>query len=596
MPPESRRAAREASQSVSTDTSAKTPTGRSRRRRVLVVVGVVIILLLAAAAWLAFRAVTVKSELEAAQKLVSSITDDTAAADEAPLVERITELGNHAENAATAANDVVWRAVEWVPLAGDNLRAVRLASESLDVLANDLVAPALAAMSEDSTESPLARLVPVLQAQSARVQSLADEVSEIAESTALIGQVRSGIEQVGPVMDAAAPMLETLPILLGANGAQNYLLVFQNNAESLPLGGSAASQTLVSAIDGSISIAAQASSADFEEGVAVDVPVDQSAIDLYGTYLVDHVNTATSRPDFPTAAQILKAFWQRDIAPDQIDGVISIDPIALGRVLLATGPITVGDIELTSKNAVSVLLRDVYSWWDPYASKAQAKASDAFFASVAEQVFTKLARGEFDLKDMAWAVTESVGQGDIMLWSDDEQIASLIAGQRIAGTLPADNDEATVVGVYFRDTSKSKIDYYMDSAVEVTQTCAATESTFTAATTLHLDLSQEDADLLPRYVASGWWGSEKFRTEVYVYGPPGTTLSGISVDGRELRQLDSGADDLGRPVAAFETYLQPGESATVTATFAGSGQFAPVSVQSTPMVNPTTVSVDSVCG
>ncbi|WP_282405108.1 DUF4012 domain-containing protein, partial [Pseudomonas sp. PS02285] len=96
--------------------------------------------------------------------------------------------------------------------------------------------------------------------------------------------------------------------------------------------------------------------------------------DLYSAYLVDHVNTTTSRPDFPTAAKLLRAFWQRDIRPDHIDGVISVDPIALGRVLLATGPITVGDVELTSTNALSILLKDVYDWWNPYASKAQAQA------------------------------------------------------------------------------------------------------------------------------------------------------------------------------------------------------------------------------
>jgi len=34
----------------------------------------------------------------------------------------------------------------------------------------------------------------------------------------------------------------------------------------------------------------------------------------------------------------MNALWQRDISESRIDGVISVDPLALARVLIATGP------------------------------------------------------------------------------------------------------------------------------------------------------------------------------------------------------------------------------------------------------------------
>lgn len=553
-------------------------------------IAVLVVVLIAAAIWLAVRALSVKTELDAAQRVVSAIQDG------APMQERIEELGGHASSAAAAANDPVWRAAEWIPVAGENLRAVRLAAESLDVLSNDLGAPVLSVLDEDAAESPVSLALPILQDNAARVSALADEVSSAATSSSLIGPVRSGIEQVDAVLQVAAPAVAFAPSLLGADGPKNYLLAFQNNAESLALGGSAASQTLITADAGRISVTAQASSANFEEGSAVDVAVDQSAIDLYGSYLVDHVNTATSRPDFPTAAQILRAFWQRDISADRIDAVISIDPIALGRILKATGPITVGEVEITTENAVSVLLRDVYEWWDPYASKAEAAASDAFFAAVAQTVFEKLSTGDFDLKDMGWAISSSIDSGDVLMWSDDASLAGLLGDGRVTGQLPTDNTDATTTGVFFRDTSRSKIDYYMDSAVDVAETCEGSTHTFTASTTLHLNLSQEDADDLPRYVKSGQWGSEQFRTEVFVYGPPGTTISAVSVDGRDVRDLSTSIVDLGRPVAYFETYLRPDERATVTASFSGEGDFGEPDVRTTPMVRGTDVRTSSACG
>lgn len=547
--------------------------------------------LIVAVAWVGFKALTVKNELEAAQKLITTSGDGGASTED-----RVRDIGAHAGAAASAAADPVWHLAEYVPIAGDNLRAVRIASESIAMLADDVGVPALAAMRNQTGGAPLGRILSVLQAEGPAVTAMAASVSDAASSRWLIGPVRSGIDQVDDVMRAAGPALSAAPALLGADGVKNYLLVFQNNAESVGLGGSAASQTLVSADNGAISIVAQASSTDFRNGRAVDVPVDQSAIDLYSNFLIDHVNTTPSRPDFPTAARLLSAFWQRDIRSDQIDGVVSVDPIALGRILESTGPITVGDTEITSKNALQVLLKDVYAKWDPSKNKAGGAASDAFFAAVADTVFSKISSGDFDVKDMLWAVSTSIADGDILMWSEDPALAPLIVGQRVSGVLPTDNVGQTTVGVYFRDTSASKIDYYMNSAISIGRTCSADRSTFTTDATLHLDLTQEQADALPGYVKSGTWGSEKFRTEVFVYGPPGTAFESAAVDGRAVEPIRTDITDLGRPVASFQAVMHPGETAKVTAVFTGSGDFGPLELQSTPMVRTTDKTLTDGCG
>ena len=149
---------------------------------------------------------------------------------------------------------------------------------------------------------------------------------------------------------------------------------------------------------GSIAIGAQGDSGNYQNGVAVDVDVPPSAIELYTSYLVDHINTSMSRPDFPTAAKIMRAWWQRDIADDEITGVISIDPLALSRILKATGPIELASGEvLSEENAVSLLLSEVYGRWDSY---KEPELVDGFFADTAAAVFDKIASGDFDLKDM----------------------------------------------------------------------------------------------------------------------------------------------------------------------------------------------------
>ncbi|WP_051172239.1 DUF4012 domain-containing protein [Microbacterium indicum] len=563
---------------------------RHTGRWVLLGIGILVLVVIVWVVWLGIRVVQVRGDLTSAQSQIAKVQDDPSTVGDS-----LGGIGEHAAAAASAAGDPIWRASEWIPWAGDNLRGVRLASQSLDVLVNDLARPALGAIDGGGDAPVLETVLPYITDSAPEITELAGEVHDVAASDSLIGPVRSGVDMVDQVMSATSPFVAIMPDLLGADGAKNYLLVFQNNAESVGLGGSAASQTLLSADGGDLSITAQASSADYDNHVGnfVDVDIPDSANQLYGDYYGSRVNMAPARPDFPSMAEQMRAFWNRDIGDQQIDGVLSIDPIALSYILEATGPLELatGD-EMTADNAVQLLLSDVYTRWD---SMADGDVVDAFFASVAGQVFDKIATGDFDIPTMISSVGKGIDQGSILFHSFDDSVQQVIQDDRIAGILPTSNDTASTVGVYLRDESSSKIDYYMKSAIDVAQTCSDGGSTFQVATTLHMDISQADADALPAYVMSGNWGSSQFRTTIYVYGPPGTTVGDVQIDGRDVTVLSTDVDDLGRPVAAVQAYLQPTEQATVTATFSGDGDFGPADVWSTPMVNATDTTVEA-CG
>lgn len=539
------------------------------------VVALVVIALLLAVCWVGLRAITVKDGLTRSQELLGEVQNG------GDVDSALAEMSDSAASAGAAASDPVWAVMEWIPVVGDNLKGVRLAAQSLDVLVNGVALPVMG--SEDAAGSVTERLLHASQDQAGHITELADGLAAVSESQFLISVVRDGVDDVDQVMSAAAPMIGILPTLLGADGERNYLLVFQNNAETLALGGSAAAQTLVSVDDGKISMGAQGDSGGYQNGVAVDIDVPQSATDLYTSYLVDHINTSMSRPDFPTAAQTMRAWWQRDIAPDEIAGVISIDPIALSRILLATGPIELasGDV-LSEDNAVSLLLSEVYGRWDSY---KQPDLVDGFFADAAAAVFDKIAAGDFNVKDMLWAITESAKQGSVLAWSEDQQVAEAIKGARISGILPADNTDTTTVGVYFNNSNGSKIDYFTETATSASAVCEAGVATFTVDASLSLPLTQQQAEALPRYVQSMTFGA-RFRDWIYVYGPPGTTLSDATFAGQEVSVMHRDIDDLGRPVVAFEAWFDPGDEVSVTATFTGEGSdFGPLEIQTNPMVN-----------
>jgi hypothetical protein len=247
---------------------------------------------------------------------------------------------------------------------------------------------------------------------------------------------------------------------------------------------------------------------------------------------------------------------------------------------------------------VELLTNGVYM---RYPDNEDQPLADAFFAEAASTIVGKVMSGDFDIAKMVKAVAAGVKQGDIMMWSSNPDEQASLDGFRIQGKLPSDNDDETVIGVYYRDTSASKMDYYLQTSTTTTADMCTTPGspTFTTSVQLTSKLTAEEAKTLPEYVASRDWGGTKFRTEVFVYGPVGATVA-------DTRVVESGLEtavtashtDLDRPVATFFAYLKPGESTTVDVSFLGAeGSYGALDVRGTPMINATKTKVDvAACG
>jgi len=587
----------------------------SAKRRTKIGLVIAGILILGGATWLATRVLVVKTDLEASQTLVSQLQTQAQDLDPAALSATRDELEARSSSAANGTKDLTWRIAEFVPFVGVNLTAVRYVAESVDDIVVQVASPAVDLLStfDVGARDPATGgfdLGPLVEAQKIAGSAesvLGTSLTQLAtiDSGATVGPVSAAVDKMTGLLtgaDAAVteirPMLDVAGSALGVDGPRNYLLAFQNNAESTALGGSAASYILLHSEGGNISVESQANSGDFEEGVAVDVEVDQSALDLYSNYLIDHINTSTSRPDFPTAAKTISAFWERDQG-STVDGVMSVDPLALALVLKATGPVTLpsGDV-LTSDNAVGLLTNGIYQ---RYPRNVDAPKADAFFEQAAAAVLGKVTSGEFDINTMLTSVTAGISTGSIMMWSADPDAQASLDGTRLQGTLPTTNAEETAIGVYYRDTSASKIDFYLNTATTTTaDRCTVPDTaTYTTSVTLQSRLTVEEAEDLPQYVNSKNFGSEKFRTEVYVYGPVGGTLASAQVDAEGMETtIGAGTSDLGRPVAPVVADLAPGESTTVTVSFqVPSADLGPLAVRGTPMIHKTDVTMtDPECG
>lgn len=599
-----------------TTTSSRRASGQPRRRRrglwitltivLVLLIGAVVAVLLAVQTY--DKAMTVRAKLTSAIPLVSQVADQLTGFDTAGAESTAGQIATLTGEARDQTDDPVWRVMEVVPILGPNLSAVRAATEIADDVSGRIVTP-LSSTSLDVLK-PVDGRVDI-----AAITDLADKIS-VAKSVvdgaqeridgidrgALVPQVASAIDAFAPqletatkAMDQVEPLTTILPDALGASGPRTYLVMFQNLAEAQALGGGASSVMQLNVDGGAISIGEQLSSQDFR-GLE-SVTVDQSALDTFGGNLATTFNVSTSRPDFPTAASIATQFWAQKYPDQKIDGVMAIDPVALSYLLDSTGPVTLTDgTELTSENTVSTLLNKVYF---RYPESTVGEQTDLFFSEASATILGKILGGDMEPTKMLPAVVKAVGEYRILAYSTDADEQGLLAPTPIAGVLPTDNSDSTTTGVFFQDASiGSKMDYYLDTSVTQSSAnrCAASGATFSTQVTLTNTITEKVARTLPAYVAAN--GGNRFPlgdfvTNVYVYGPPGTTVSGASWAGG-IGSVVQTNDDLGRPVSKVAVQLAPGQSDTVTVTFSAGATtgFGDQAVRVTPMINKTDVKLE----
>ncbi|MCR2823946.1 DUF4012 domain-containing protein [Microbacterium sp. zg.Y909] len=517
-------------------------------------------------------------------------------------IDRLQQL---TADARAQADGDLWRFAETLPFAGPNLSTVRTIAVAIDDLVDRAAKPA-SSLSLDGLAPTGGRIDTAKLAEAALVvdeaaSALADAraIVDAIDRSALIDQVASGVDQldrvvaqIEPLIGPAQQALAVLPGMLGAEGPRNYLVLVQNNAESRGTGGNPAALVLLHVEDGAISIAQQASSQDFDNGRPEPVAeLDPATVALYGDKVGRYMQDVTMTPDFAESARIMGSFWAETFGTP-IDGTVSIDPVALSYLMAATGPVGLpnGDV-LEPSTVVASLLNEVYFRYpDP-------RMQDAYFAVAAGAIFESLT-SVTQPRQLIEQATRAIDEGRLMYVPTSPTEAELIAGTRLAGSLPADNTETTMLGSYVNDVTEGKLNYYMDTAVTVaTDVCtvaADVAPTFTVTSSLTSTLQPDQVSGLARYISPArFFPKGVISTDLVVYGPVGATFASASVDGVAVTATP--VEHLGRPAVKVNVINDPASSHAVTAVFSGTAgaDYGPVQVWHTPMVRETPVTVDA---
>ncbi|WP_279294441.1 DUF4012 domain-containing protein [Arthrobacter humicola] len=378
--------------------------------------------------------------------------------------------------------------------------------------------------------------------------------------------------------------------MLGADGERNYLLMIQNNSEARASGGIPGALAILTLDKGKLTLGTQSS------GSAVGVmspviPVDAEQQQIYSTRLGQYIQDVNLTPDFPTAAATAQAMWERKTG-QHVDGVLSLDPVALGYILDATGPVKITSPELLAlakdklptalngKNVVPTLLSDVY------AKIASPTDQDAYFAGVAKEIFGALSSGKGDAKGLIKGMTRGAAEGRVLVWSGGAAEQTIIANYPLSGSIAGKSVAPAQFGVYFNDGTGAKMDYYVKRSVQLVKECTAdgygqVKVRITSTNTAPADA----ATSLPAYVTGGGiFGvpAGTVQTNVIAYGPAQANVETAAVDGKKTDFAAHRHAD--RPVGTVTVTLTPGQSSTVELTFGKIVQHTEPNVVVTPSV------------
>lgn len=572
-------------------TSRRRRKKKRRNRSVLALVVVAVLLgLIALLVLFALQARTAYAEMRAAMPLVSELRQEALSGQTDVAGSTAEELREHTSAARDAVAGPHWAVAARLPWAGPNVEAVRTATVVVDdlaadalpdlVAATDVVDPARLAPQDGRIDlAPFADVAPRVIAANEAVLAGRDRLDTVSTDGLVgplgdqIGNLKGQVDELAGLTATASRAVQLIPPMLGADEPREYIFMVQNNAESRSTGGLTGAFIQLRADDGAIELGNQYSAADvgyFGDGA---VELTETEVSLFGTQLARYPGNVTATPDFPRSAEIIRAMWSEGIG-GEVDGVLSLDPVALGSLLEATGPIGLdddvlgalgvpsemfdGDAQLTADNAADIMLNGVYRYID------DTSAQDAFFEVAAAEIFSAVMDGEAAPAATVASLVAAGEEGRLHVWSAHEEEQELLSGTMLSGELRGDDGRgAPVVGVYVNDVSGAKIAYYQRMEVEMeAQQCHANgNQDLTLTITLASDAPEDAADLPASLVGDGDAVEEgDMRSNLLVYAPTGGRIT-------DMRDPEGTVDAFpqihdGQVVAARRVYLSPGDSVT----------------------------------
>jgi Protein of unknown function (DUF4012) len=567
--------------------------------------------LVLAGLWLAVTALMARGQLDQVRADAHTLGTQISAGRWPAARATAAELSTHAHRASQLTSGPAWALAAAVPYGGEPLQTIRGITTGVDTLGRDALPQLVGAaerlnprtlrLADGSIDLPrIAAVSPAVTSASDVLDRATTTLSALPRHTWLspidtdyadaLGQLTS-LDRSVRSADLAARIL---PEVLGAYAPKRYLLAFQNEAEARGTGGLPGAFAIVEARHGKLTFARMESDTTLY-GVAASVDFGPDYRHLYEgsdttTFYVD----GNVSPHFPYAAQIWASMWHRH-SGQKVDGVIAVDPTALGYLLAVTGPATLPDkSQITGANAAALTQATSYARFPDTTTGGTARRK-SYLLAVAAASSKRILSARGDPTELLRAASQAASERRLLVWSADPAVQADLAQTSVAGVIPTTT--APYVGLSVVNDAGNKLDYYLDRSLTWQRTGCGT----TRRTTVTIKLTNNaPAGGLSPYVTARL-DSHSYRVRpgdnrlgVSYLATQGALMQAVTVGGRP-GTASIGAEN-GHPVYTIDLELPRGTSRTIVLQLsepAGTG--APIVLRQ-PLVRPLKVTLeDAVC-
>lgn len=317
-------------------------------------------------------------------------------------------------------------------------------------------------------------------------------------------------------------LLDASPQLLGFNGKQRYLVLFQNNFELRPGGGFIGSYGIVDVDHGKISQLKvnDVYDADGKLSAHIDPPFGLRRYMGAPNWFLRDSNYS---PDFSTSASQAASFLKLETG-ESVNGVIGIDVSFLSSLLEATGPVKLPDYQQTLTKDNFYLLTQSQVENNFFPGSTQKKD---FLRAAEAELMKRLQARQFSYKNMLMILTSNIVEKHLLFAFPDQTMQKLFSVNNLSASLRDQREQKPNtyldgVGISEANIGQNKSNYYLKRSIDQTVTIdgegIVTHSTKLTYTNTSSKQSQFSGD---------------YKAYLRLIAPRGAVLTGIQIDNTE---------------------------------------------------------------